>query len=89
MERILGDWFQKDLFYMNSERALNVLVKIFEKEEINQKDLATKLRGVFKKEDPAAHRQNWLRKIFPLLSGHDAKSNIFPQSSSPMHSMLA
>ena len=53
--RILRDWFRKDLFEMDRERALNVLVKILEKDEVNLKDLATKLKGtntkVFKKED--------------------------------------
>ena len=48
MNRILGDWFRKDLFDMNGERAMNVLVKIFEKEEIKLKDLATKLKRINK-----------------------------------------
>ena len=49
------DAIQKDLFDMDSERALNVLVKILEKDEVNLKDLAAKLKGTntgyLKKED--------------------------------------
>ena len=104
MERILGDWFRKDLFDMNGERALNVLVKIFEKEEINLKDLATKLKGInkgiFKKEDVVIvnslkNSQNVFKTLLLIgktgsgksslcnrLSGHEARSDIFLQSSS-------
>ena len=55
MGRILRDWFRKDLYVMDSERALNVLAKILENDEVDLKDLATKLKGtttrVFRKED--------------------------------------
>ena len=103
IERILGDWFRKDLLDMNGERALNVLVKIFEKDEINLKDLATKLKGIntgiFKREDVVIvdslkNSQNVFKTLLLIgktgsgksslcnrLSGHEAKSDIFPQSS--------
>ena len=90
---------------MDSERALNVLVKILEKDEVNLKDLAAKLKGTntgyFKKEDVVIvdslkNSHNVFKTLLLIgktgsgkyslcnrLSGHEARSDIFPQSSAP------
>ena len=90
---------------MDSERALNVLVKILEKDEVGLKDLATKLKGtntkVFKKEDVVIvdslkNSHNVFKTLLLIgktgsgksslcnrLSGHEARSDIFAQSSGP------
>ena len=93
---------------MEKEKAVTILAKIFEKEDVNLTSLAGKLKyevssgsGFFRKEDveivPSLKDSYNVFKTLLLigktgegksslcnsLSGHPAKSDIFPQSPDP------
>ena len=109
-ERILRVWFRKTPLDMEKKKAVIILAKIFEKQDVNLTSLARKLKqklsscsDIFRKDDveivPSLIKDSY--NVFKTLlliigktgeaksclcnslSGHAAKSDIFPLSPDP------